>query len=733
MKASFWLMLTMAAVMLATAISLRNILNHVSTAQGQNSPSVLFSDADITDTFRMFTPRISASFGEGSPVVLFTDADHQETFLLERPGFMPAPPRIPPPATLPPPAQPITAPPAATARPPEPPAPLATPEARIAFVSNRDGDLEIYVANSDGSSPTKLTDNSVEDNSPSWSPDGLRIAFMSDRDGDMEIYVMNVDGSGVTQLTDNSGNDLDPAWSPDGRRIAFAAGEDTDIEIYVISSNGSRTVQLTDVGAVNRHPRWSPDGRRIAFISDRDEGFEIYMMDEDGSNVTQLTDNTTNDLSPSWAPDGHRITFASKRDGDYELYVMNVDGSGLTRLTDNSAYDGVSSWSPDGRRIVFTSDRNGNYELYVMNADGTGVVRLTDNAALDGRPSWPPAQVRAVSSPDTATPSPAPSNRPTPVNTPTPAPTPTTSPPPTPAPGGPVVDFHAATTKTRTGQPMDISLGVVNLKTNPDIDVHVVLRSPTGLLLSGDSCPSVAQCSDTYELSSGAQSTMSLKATATETGKFTMEAYVTWRPKDGEPAHLKESLTLNMVEPVEGETEVTLHATQTEIKVGQPVRLNLSAINSIVKPPMTLKLVIEAPSGWSLTGTGFATACGSQCSATYILESGQPRYIDVDMVPNQPGSFEVEARMEWYFGDDTSTLERKVETLQLNVLGDPTPTPGVQAAAPADNDASNAGTAANNEENWIERNVATLAVLLVAGIVILIVLGWIFGRPFSRE
>ena len=177
------------------------------------------------------------------------------------------------------------------------------------------------------------------------------------------------------------------------------------------------------------------------------------------------------------------------------------------------------------------------------------------------------------------------------------------------------MDFHAEATETKTGQPVDISLAVVNLKTNPDIDVHVVLRSPTGLLLTGDSCPSVAQCSAAYELSSGAPSTMSVKATANEPGQFTMEAYVTWQSKDDEPVQLKDSLVLKVVDPVEGETEVTLHATQTEIQVGEPVRLNLSAINSIVKPPMTLTLMIKAPSGWSLKGAGFASACGPQCIA----------------------------------------------------------------------------------------------------------------------
>ena len=59
---------------------------------------------------------------------------------------------------------------------------------------------------------TRHTDNDDEDRHPDWSPDGRRIAFESDRDGDYEIYVMNSDGSGVTQLTDNDDEDRHPDW-----------------------------------------------------------------------------------------------------------------------------------------------------------------------------------------------------------------------------------------------------------------------------------------------------------------------------------------------------------------------------------------------------------------------------------------------------------------------------------------------------------------------------------------
>ena len=237
---------------------------------------------------------------------------------------------------------------------------------------------------------TRLTDNDAIDVSPDWSPDGQRIAFFSDRDGNLDIYVMNADGSGLARLTYDGANDGVPDWSPDGQRIAFASDRDGNYEIYVMNADGSGLARLTDNDAGDGVPAWSADGQRIAFYSDRDGNGEIYVMNADGSGLARLTDNDAGDGPPAWSPDGQRIAFASDRDGNWEIYVMNADGSGLARLTDNYAGDGVPDWSPDGQRIAFASDRDGNWKIYVMNADGSGLARLTDNDAIDVSPDWSP-------------------------------------------------------------------------------------------------------------------------------------------------------------------------------------------------------------------------------------------------------------------------------------------------------------------------------------------------------
>jgi Tol biopolymer transport system component len=111
---------------------------------------------------------------------------------------------------------------------------------------------------SDGSNPRRLTDHSADDRSPSWSPDGQYIAFESERDDRVGIYVMGSDGSNPHRLTDHLADYRAPSWSPDGRYIAFESNRDGDWGIYVMDlasyTGGEPTAMAeTSWGRIKRH------------------------------------------------------------------------------------------------------------------------------------------------------------------------------------------------------------------------------------------------------------------------------------------------------------------------------------------------------------------------------------------------------------------------------------------------------------------------------------------------
>jgi Tol biopolymer transport system component len=128
---------------------------------------------------------------------------------------------------------------------------VAGPAGQIAFQSERDGDFEIWAVNPDGSAPTKLTDNTVLDADPMWSPDGTRLAFVragSCANPCRAIWVMNADGTGASALTPfTSGvQDSGPTWSPNGDTIAFASTRSGGVKhIFSVPASGGAVTQLT--------------------------------------------------------------------------------------------------------------------------------------------------------------------------------------------------------------------------------------------------------------------------------------------------------------------------------------------------------------------------------------------------------------------------------------------------------------------------------------------------------
>jgi TolB protein len=167
-----------------------------------------------------------------------------------------------------------------------------------------DSYYDVYITNTDGSGKTNLTANPTNnDIEPVWSPGGKQIAFVSDRDGNNEIYVMNADGTGVIRLTDDEASDGEPVWSPGGEQIAFVSDRDGNDEIYVMNADGTGVIRLTDDEASDEGPVWSPDGVWILFTSNRFFNNDIFATLADGTaGAIRLTDSEKAEVVSDWIP-----------------------------------------------------------------------------------------------------------------------------------------------------------------------------------------------------------------------------------------------------------------------------------------------------------------------------------------------------------------------------------------------------------------------------------------------
>ena len=257
----------------------------------------------------------------------------------------------------------------------------------LIFVSDRDGNLELYSVGPAGEGETNLTDTVADEFSPVISPNGKLVAFLSGSGDDVALEVMELNGTERRRLTTGPGRHGSQRWSPNSSRITYLVENDTSTSIYMVDADGSNPTLLTAIteGEVGD---WSPDGQSVVYAMYQGDKRGIHVRNPDGVNYFRLTEEL--DFSPLWSPDSKTIAFLSRRDGNPEIYVMNADGSEQKRVSDSEGVESDLSWSPDGTRLLFVSDRDGNAEIYVTDIDGGNLERLTHNDVRDRQPIWSP-------------------------------------------------------------------------------------------------------------------------------------------------------------------------------------------------------------------------------------------------------------------------------------------------------------------------------------------------------
>jgi Tol biopolymer transport system component len=179
---------------------------------------------------------------------------------------------------------------------------------RIAFVSDRTGSKELWVANSDGSDQAQLTFfNGPSVGSPRWSPDGKQIAFDGYASGSSDIYLIPADGGKPLQLTSDSANEVRPSWSHDGQWIYFGWDKGGASRIWKIPASGGGPVQVARNGT---HAFETSDGQWLYLVN----GSTIWRMRPDGGEETPLRD----EIAPDHWIIGGRHVFVLAPTGDLQ-------------------------------------------------------------------------------------------------------------------------------------------------------------------------------------------------------------------------------------------------------------------------------------------------------------------------------------------------------------------------------------------------------------------------------
>jgi len=254
----------------------------------------------------------------------------------------------------------------------------------------------LWIVSSDGSDQRPLTTGNHSANSPRWSPDGTRLAYVSDADGKLQLYVRWMDSGQTARLTNLDEAPGDIAWSHDGKHLSFSS---------FVPAQGLKLAQLPapPAGAKWAEPPTVYDRLIYRFNGHGylKDGFrQLFVVSSVGGAPRQITSddfpNGGDPLTPNlavWSPDDKDLIVSINRHPesdlepfDTEVYEVSLADGRLHALTHRKGPDDAPRVSPDGRWIAYSGfdDRYQGHQttkLYVMAREGSGSHALSD--ALD--------------------------------------------------------------------------------------------------------------------------------------------------------------------------------------------------------------------------------------------------------------------------------------------------------------------------------------------------------------
>jgi Tol biopolymer transport system component/DNA-binding winged helix-turn-helix (wHTH) protein len=240
----------------------------------------------------------------------------------------------------------------------------------VAFRSDRSGANEIWICQSDGSAPKRITHfDGPMTGSPRWSPDGHSLVFDSRANGRADIYVVNLDNGKHERITDSAATNSDnvvPSWSRDGSLIYFSSNRTGEWQIWRHALDTGIESQVTAHGGFNAIE--APDGKSLFYVGNR-ERTEIRRLELNGIHADVSVTTVEPGIWHAWTISGGSLYYLKRSSFSSAMTLFRLDlrSGRLQSLgqTPQAANDSISV-SPNGRWILFAQRSSTNTSIMIM-------------------------------------------------------------------------------------------------------------------------------------------------------------------------------------------------------------------------------------------------------------------------------------------------------------------------------------------------------------------------------
>lgn len=242
---------------------------------------------------------------------------------------------------------------------------------------------QIWAFPLEGAAPWQVTTAGTTNTSPHWSPDGCRLGFVSDREGQAQIFVIPRHGGEATPLSHVGGAVVEFDWHPDGQALLAICSLEVDPELRGERGDAPPTARDADAPRLAWKLPYKMDG--TGYTLDREA--HLFVIDAGTGEHRQVTDGSFDVRGAVWSPDGQQIAYV--RTGEdaashrTHVWVVQRDGRGARQLTKDQARAQYPVWSPDGRWIVFSGaedEGDAQTRLWMIDLSSGSVEALGDES-----------------------------------------------------------------------------------------------------------------------------------------------------------------------------------------------------------------------------------------------------------------------------------------------------------------------------------------------------------------
>jgi len=255
------------------------------------------------------------------------------------------------------------------------------------------GVTNLYLVNTDGGEPVKLTDEMGSESAPAWSADGKVIRFLSTRSGSSQIWEVQPNGQGLKQVSSIDGDVNGFAFSPDESKLVYAM----DVKVEDQATDIHKDMPKAKVRIINdlmyRHWNYWEDGKYShLFVADFANGGIANAKDINADEKWDTPMAVDFDMAEvQWSPDSKKLVYNSKKlygkeyamSTNSDIYLYELENCATTNLTpENKGYDRYPKFSPNGKYISWWSMETPLYEadlkrLFVLNTETGKAVYAT--------------------------------------------------------------------------------------------------------------------------------------------------------------------------------------------------------------------------------------------------------------------------------------------------------------------------------------------------------------------